>query len=414
MLPNTGDTPPPDDEDVAEEEEDEVSTLASGGRKGYVSLSESEGSPEPSTRSPSRKKAGKGKASVKASASAKKGAKKGRLRANVGGKNAQALEAMRRNVTREESSNSGSDEEEEGEEDAASEVMAGSAIADDVTEALPSAEPPAVKPEPDAPAPTSADMKPSISSSVKREEPSASPSPATPGVAALLAAQQYDEQQQREQEQLHHEQLPPLPSPAPATSLPTLQPAMSLPPMSSPSPAHTLPPLPNAATPASFTELQALDPAPSIPAVPFKRGRGRPPKNGICAQRPRKPKPKPQTEGAAAQQLNFADPTVKPPYSYASMIAQAITDSGERKATTEEIWHWIQNKYAYYTTDAQPGWQVRLVVVVIVVTFWTHAPADVCEAESGAGQGLHQGGAEGRPRTLGTVLLDRPTAPGCV
>ena len=49
---------------------------------------------------------------------------------------------------------------------------------------------------------------------------------------------------------------------------------------------------------------------------------------------------------------------LKPPYSYANMIAQAIFSSEEEKLTLNNIYTWIMDKYAFYRYS-QTGWQVR-------------------------------------------------------
>lgn len=51
---------------------------------------------------------------------------------------------------------------------------------------------------------------------------------------------------------------------------------------------------------------------------------------------------------------------LKPPYSYATLIAQAIFSSEEEKLTLNSIYNWIMDKYAFYR-HSQSGWQVRLV-----------------------------------------------------
>jgi len=48
---------------------------------------------------------------------------------------------------------------------------------------------------------------------------------------------------------------------------------------------------------------------------------------------------------------------LKPPYSYATMIAQAIFSSEEEKLTLNNIYQWIMEKYAFYR-HSQTGWQV--------------------------------------------------------
>jgi len=49
---------------------------------------------------------------------------------------------------------------------------------------------------------------------------------------------------------------------------------------------------------------------------------------------------------------------LKPPFSYATMIAQAIFSSDEEKLTLNNIYGWIQDKYAFYR-HSNSGWQVR-------------------------------------------------------
>lgn len=50
---------------------------------------------------------------------------------------------------------------------------------------------------------------------------------------------------------------------------------------------------------------------------------------------------------------------LKPPFSYATMIAQAIFSSEEEKLTLNNIYTWIMEKYAFYRHTSS-GWQVRL------------------------------------------------------
>ncbi|KAI9827966.1 MAG: transcription factor [Phylliscum demangeonii] len=47
---------------------------------------------------------------------------------------------------------------------------------------------------------------------------------------------------------------------------------------------------------------------------------------------------------------------IKPPYSYATMIGQAILASEEEKLTLHDIYEWIMDKYAFYRRS-QAGWQ---------------------------------------------------------
>jgi hypothetical protein len=54
-------------------------------------------------------------------------------------------------------------------------------------------------------------------------------------------------------------------------------------------------------------------------------------------------------------QYNSKD--IKPPYSYASLIAQAINSSKDKKMTLNGIYNYITTNYPYYQM-IQNGWQV--------------------------------------------------------
>jgi Gpi18-like mannosyltransferase len=49
---------------------------------------------------------------------------------------------------------------------------------------------------------------------------------------------------------------------------------------------------------------------------------------------------------------------LKPPFSYAIMIAQAIFSSEDEKMTLANIYSFIADKYAFYR-HSNSGWQVR-------------------------------------------------------
>jgi forkhead protein FKH len=62
----------------------------------------------------------------------------------------------------------------------------------------------------------------------------------------------------------------------------------------------------------------------------------------------------------STEEIDFskdASKDLKPPYSYATMIAQAIFSSDEEKLTLNNIYQWIMEKYAFYRYS-QTGWQV--------------------------------------------------------
>ncbi|KAF3928881.1 hypothetical protein ABW20_dc0109150 [Dactylellina cionopaga] len=52
-----------------------------------------------------------------------------------------------------------------------------------------------------------------------------------------------------------------------------------------------------------------------------------------------------------------ASKDIKPPFSYANLIAQAILSSSDQKLTLANIYAWIQENYAFYRFAAS-GWQV--------------------------------------------------------
>jgi hypothetical protein len=53
---------------------------------------------------------------------------------------------------------------------------------------------------------------------------------------------------------------------------------------------------------------------------------------------------------------------IKPQFSYAQMITQAIMNTSEQKLNLAGIYHYIQTRYAYYRHQPATGWQVSLFV----------------------------------------------------
>lgn len=49
---------------------------------------------------------------------------------------------------------------------------------------------------------------------------------------------------------------------------------------------------------------------------------------------------------------------IKPSYSYAQMISQAILDTEDEKLNLNGIYNYIMDKYAYYRHQLGGGWQV--------------------------------------------------------
>ncbi len=53
------------------------------------------------------------------------------------------------------------------------------------------------------------------------------------------------------------------------------------------------------------------------------------------------------------------DTTVKPPYSYAQLIVQALLASSDHRQTLSGIYAFISDKYPYYKID-EKGWKVLI------------------------------------------------------
>ena len=53
------------------------------------------------------------------------------------------------------------------------------------------------------------------------------------------------------------------------------------------------------------------------------------------------------------------DANTKPPFSYATLISQAIHSTLEKKITLNGIYKFITSTYPYYETQEPTGWQVR-------------------------------------------------------
>lgn len=86
---------------------------------------------------------------------------------------------------------------------------------------------------------------------------------------------------------------------------------------------------------------------------------------------------------------------LKPPFSYATLIAQAIFSSEEEKLTLNSIYNWIMDKYAFYR-NSQSGWQVSAIVCCIRLTLM---PVEFNSTQSVTEQGVPKGpSTNGRAR----------------
>ncbi|KAI5480616.1 forkhead box protein J2/J3 [Pseudohyphozyma bogoriensis] len=166
--------------------------------------------------------------------------------------------------------------------------------------------------------------------------------------------------------------LPPLPSVSPVPVASALPPLPPLPATTSTSgaasPASTsaksdiaagaLPPLPGSpagsvpgALPAGSTTAAASG---SVPAVAATPGAGAP-APAPAAGYPTVPSVLPDGERPALA-APPEDLYTKPPYTYASLIAQAVSSSEHRKLTLNGIYDWITARWPYFS-DNQNGWQ---------------------------------------------------------
>lgn len=58
------------------------------------------------------------------------------------------------------------------------------------------------------------------------------------------------------------------------------------------------------------------------------------------------------------------DPLAKPPYTYASLIAQCVSSTVGRKQTLQGICDWVEERWPYFRYNQQ-GWQVRLQISIL-------------------------------------------------
>ena len=63
----------------------------------------------------------------------------------------------------------------------------------------------------------------------------------------------------------------------------------------------------------------------------------------------------------------------KPPFSYASLIAEAILSSPMKKMTLNKIYSFIQENYAFYR-HTHNGWQVNKLILNVNLTFQLRIP----------------------------------------
>ena len=67
----------------------------------------------------------------------------------------------------------------------------------------------------------------------------------------------------------------------------------------------------------------------------------------------------PRNDGESDEKASENSEFVKPPYSYATLIAEAINSTDEKKLTLNGIYAYISDHYPFYK-HTKNGWQVRL------------------------------------------------------
>ncbi|OJJ39327.1 hypothetical protein ASPWEDRAFT_169181 [Aspergillus wentii DTO 134E9] len=130
------------------------------------------------------------------------------------------------------------------------------------------------------------------------------------------------------------------------------------------------------AHPASQSQSITTDPAYSFSAAPASSGQpSLAPAPHFLKRNVTPPPRSPDTAGArtakqsplynrgmmmeSTEEIDYSNDSskdLKPPYSYATLIAQAIFSSEEEKLTLNNIYNWIMDKYAFYR-HSQSGWQ---------------------------------------------------------
>ncbi|GAA6001417.1 hypothetical protein JCM10207_006656 [Rhodosporidiobolus poonsookiae] len=151
--------------------------------------------------------------------------------------------------------------------------------------------------------------------------------------------------------------LPPLPPFVNATSASPALSAASLPAQSSVAAAPPPAKKPKAAKKAAIKAEAGTTAAPPAASTAAPAGSA-----AGAAAAPAKPRPSPYTPAALPAGKSLPDgapadnPFAKPPYTYASLIAQAVQSSEAKKLTMHEVQEWIVGRWPYFK-DNQNGWQ---------------------------------------------------------
>ncbi|SCZ88623.1 BZ3500_MvSof-1268-A1-R1_Chr2-1g04530 [Microbotryum saponariae] len=126
--------------------------------------------------------------------------------------------------------------------------------------------------------------------------------------------------------------------------------------------------------------------------------------------------PAPMPEGDPPHEAPAHDRNMKPPYTYGSLIAQAVSESEHNKMTMSQVYDWIDRRWPFFR-DNQPGWQNSVRHNLTPArgfvkidrrpdepgkgAFWTVDPAQLSNFD-----GLHY-----RKKNLGGATRPKPAAP---
>jgi forkhead protein FKH len=125
---------------------------------------------------------------------------------------------------------------------------------------------------------------------------------------------------------------------------------------------------------------------PIAPAPPRHRGHETPPSargfSMLAPQLPgRSPRPDIQANPGEVDLSLDQNKHIKPQYSYAQMITQAILQTEEEKLNLNGIYTYIMNQYSYYRHQSASGWQVCSLDCPLheILTYLVKFPAELTE-----------------------------------
>ncbi|KAM4526912.1 forkhead box protein J1-B [Fundulus diaphanus] len=108
--------------------------------------------------------------------------------------------------------------------------------------------------------------------------------------------------------------------------------------------------------PAGDTAAAGMPLYPGSPVTSGSESTAAPPRFSSCAH-PAPGFPQTSVQASPPVEVDYkTNPSVKPPYSYASLICMAMQASKQPKVTLSTIYNWITENFCYYR-HAEPSWQ---------------------------------------------------------